>query len=108
MIAEKLRTALTECQLHADILAQDLGEHGAANYQAEDILAGLSPPTVRLLDQLAYRFAKLQDTMGERVLPLLLEGAEEPLPPSATFAEKTATAGAARIYTLGRQLAAAA
>jgi hypothetical protein len=88
MIAEKLKAAMVECRLHADILEQDLVEHGAAEYRPEDIVAGLPRQTVRLLDQLAYRFAKLQDTLGEKVLPLLLEGAQEPLPPSATFAEK--------------------
>lgn len=32
---------------------------------------------IRYLDQLAYRFGKLQDTMGEKVLPLILEIAQE-------------------------------
>ncbi len=42
----------------------------------------------RLLNQLAYRFIKLQDTLGERVLPGLLVLKGEPLAESATFAEK--------------------
>ena len=42
----------------------------------------------RLLDQSACRFMKLQDSLGERVLPGILTLAQEPLPPEATFAEK--------------------
>ena len=46
----------------------------------------------RLRDQSACRFMKLQDSLGERVLPGILTQAQaqaqEPLPPEATFAEK--------------------
>ena len=42
----------------------------------------------RLLDQAAYRFMKLQDSLGEKVLPGLLAVTVDPLPPAATFAEK--------------------
>ena len=43
---------------------------------------------LRLLDQMAYRFAKLQGALGERVLPLMLDLAEEPLEPDTPFAQK--------------------
>lgn len=42
----------------------------------------------RLLDRLAYRFAKLQDTLGERCLSGISSLTEEPLAPTAAFAEK--------------------
>mgnify|MGYP003897324415 CR=1 FL=1 len=42
----------------------------------------------RLLDQAAYRFMKLQDSLGEKVLPGILELTLDPLPPEASFAEK--------------------
>ena len=43
---------------------------------------------LRLLDQMAYRFAKLQATLGEQILPALFERAEEPMAPDAPFAQK--------------------
>lgn len=39
----------------------------------------------RLLDQIAYRFGKLQGSLGEKVLPGLLLVAQEPVAPEATF-----------------------
>lgn len=36
----------------------------------------------------AARFMKLQDVLGERVLPALLEATLDPLPPEAPFAQK--------------------
>lgn len=42
----------------------------------------------RLLDQLAYRISKLQDSLGEKVLPGLIDLAEEPLPEDSPFAVK--------------------
>ena len=42
----------------------------------------------RLLDQIADRFGKLQDSLGEKVLPGLLLAAQEPVAPEATFIEK--------------------
>lgn len=40
------------------------------------------------MDQAAYRFMKLQDVLGEKVLPALLEATLDPLPPEASFAQK--------------------
>ena len=42
----------------------------------------------RVLNQVAYRFAKLQDSMGQKVLPILLELTQEPIATDASFAEK--------------------
>lgn len=84
---EKLAAALEECALHARILEEDLAEHGEVSYDAETVTR-MDRASLRLLDQMAYRFSKLQDAMGQKVLPLLLERAEEPLPPDATFATK--------------------
>ena len=84
---EKLSAAMRECAAHAEILREDLGEHGDRRYGPEDVPAQSRDQT-RLLDQIAYRFGKLQDSMGEKVLPLMLELAEEPIAPSAPFAQK--------------------
>lgn len=79
--------ATNECALHAAILREDLAELGAVHYDAAQIIA-LSRSSLRLLDQMAYRFGKLQSTLGERVMPLLLELAEEPMAPETPFAQK--------------------
>lgn len=84
---EKLSAAMAECQLHARVLADALDELGEAQFTAETVL-DLTKETRRLLDQMAYRYAKLQDTLGEKCLPGLLWVIEEPIPPTATFAEK--------------------
>ncbi len=86
-LREKLAAARKECALHAAILREDLVEHGTVRYDAKRI-DELSRSQLRLLDQMAYRFGKLQSTLGERVMPLLLEMAEEPLAPETTFAQK--------------------
>lgn len=83
----KLAAALAECILHAEILAEDLNEHGEPAYTAAS-LDTLDKARRRLLDQMAYRFTKLQVTLGEQVLPLLLEQAEEPLADDTPFAQK--------------------
>lgn len=71
----------------ANVLADALKDLGDTHFYA-DTVPNLPRETRRLLDQLAYRYTKLQDTLGERCLPGLLLMTEEPIPPSATFAEK--------------------
>lgn len=82
-----LPAALAECRLHAEVLAEALSDLSPAVFTAEDV-ARLASDQRRVLDQLAYRFGKLQDSMGEKVLPAVLDLVQEPLPPGATFAEK--------------------
>jgi hypothetical protein len=83
----KLETAIKECALHAEILVEALDEHGESKYSAST-LESLNKSRLRLLDQMAYRFTKLQATLGEQVLPMLLDVAEEPLADDAPFAQK--------------------
>jgi len=40
------------------------------------------------LDQLAYRYMKLQDTLGQKVFPLVIEVTKEPVPPETPFMQK--------------------
>lgn len=88
MSPDKFAAALQEAGLHAQVLSealtqvQDERPFGAPSVRA---MAGL---VRQRLDQTAYRFMKLQDTLGERVLPGLLELADEPLADSATFQQK--------------------
>ncbi len=83
----KLEASIAECRLHAAVIVEALVELGSREFTAESV-QNPSKDQRRLLDQLAYRFGKLQDSMGEKCLPGLLAVAEEPLPPNATFAEK--------------------
>jgi hypothetical protein len=53
-----------------------------------EMAATVDPDRRRWLDQAAYRFMKLQDSLGEKVLPGLLAATLDPLPPEATFAER--------------------
>jgi hypothetical protein len=84
----KLNAALAECRPHAATLAGAMREAELLRPVTAERAQSLDDPTRRLLDQLAYRFTKLQDTLGEKVLPGLLERAEEPLAPDALFGEK--------------------
>lgn len=83
---DKLRAALAECAMHAQVLA-DAAALLPPRFGAEDI-PGIDSALRRVLDQAAYRYMKLQDSLGERVLPGLLELAQEPLPPEVPFAQK--------------------
>jgi hypothetical protein len=69
------------------VLQEARAEIGGRRFAPESV-DDISSETRRLLDQLAYRFGKLQDTLGLRVLPGLLDLSEEPLPESTPFGEK--------------------
>lgn len=88
MSAAKLASASTECALHAEILRAALVGLGVDRKFDELSVVSMDDETRRFLDQAAYRFAKLQDTLGERFLPLLLDMAGEAFPESTTFAVK--------------------
>lgn len=79
---------LNECRLHAEVLAEALKEADAWLPLNAEAMERLTKEQLRVLDQLAYRFTKLQDTMGQKVLPTILELAQEPIASDATFAEK--------------------
>ena len=84
----KLAAALAECGLHAQVLAQALDEVQPLLPFDAAAAAAINPLQRRLLDQIAYRFGKMQDSLGEKVLPGLLLAAQEPVAPEATFIEK--------------------
>ncbi len=84
----KLAAALAECGLHAQVLAQALDEAQPLLPFNANTVSAINPLQRRLLDQIAHRFAKLQDSLGEKVLPGLLLAAQEPVAPEATFIEK--------------------
>lgn len=82
----KLDAALAECGLYAQVL----GDAAAALPEvfSAEMAATVDADRRRWLDQAAYRFTKLQDSLGEKVLPGLLAATLDPLPPDATFAER--------------------
>ena len=84
---EALQAILKECRTHAEVLQEAKEELGDTRFD-ENTVTHISVQQRRLLDQLAYRFSKLQDSMGMKLLPMLLDLAEEPIPEDATFAEK--------------------
>ena len=83
---QSMRIYLAECEIHAEVLKQGLID--LQKYLPLSIKVEIEKDTLRILDQIAYRFAKLQDSMGEKVLPLILVLAQEPIAVNATFVEK--------------------
>ena len=74
---DKLSVALWEADRHAAALADALTEWNA---KAVGSLAQLEADRmlVRLSDQLLFRFTKLQDSLGERLVPATLQHLAEP------------------------------
>lgn len=83
-----MRIYLSECRLHVEVLAEALAETRQWLPFTPDSVQHIEKVQLRILDQVAYRFTKLQDTMGQKVLPTILDLAQEPIAPDATFAEK--------------------
>lgn len=79
---------LGECNLHVKVLAEALAEVCKWLPFSAGTTQRLTKEQLRILDQIAYRFTKLQDTMGQKVLPTILDLAQEPITPDATFVEK--------------------
>ena len=83
-----MRIYLGECRLHVEVLAEALAEARQWQPFTPDSVQHIEKEQLRVLDQVAYRFTKLQDTMGQKVLPAILDLAQEPIAPDATFVEK--------------------
>lgn len=66
-----LAQALTLCHGHLDALQDALGDMQSRQLTLAD-LDHLSSADRRLLDQFAYRYTRLQDDMGGRLMPALL------------------------------------
>ena len=84
---QEVEAALGECRRHAAILREAKAGIGTTTFAPESVEA-ISGAVLRLLDQSAYRFGKLQDTLGLRLLPGILDLSEEPLPEETPFAQK--------------------
>lgn len=79
----KLKSVLSECESH--ILRLESASRKLESYFPlnEDAFKCLNEDLVTLIDQLIYRFTKLQDTIGQRLFPVLysiLENDNSPRP----------------------------
>ena len=73
----RLASAAWECDRHRAALDTALAEwHAGATPGSAQLEA--DPGLRRLTDQILYRFTKLQDTMGERLIPAMLGWLQEP------------------------------
>lgn len=77
IITLKLQPALAECELHRKRLHQAWLEASAFSAFKADTNVLPTDAEVRTLDQLVYRFGRLQDAMGTRLLPALLQLTQE-------------------------------
>ena len=73
----RLAAALWECDRHRLILYEALSEWQALDIPNSQALEQDSSLR-RLTDQIIYRFTKLQDAMGERLVPAVLGWLREP------------------------------
>jgi hypothetical protein len=83
---QSMQIYLAECALHAEVLNEGLAD--VNKWMPLMVSKRLDKELLRILDQIAYRFTKLQDSMGEKVLPLILVLAQEPISSGAMFVEK--------------------
>lgn len=73
----KLAAVLWEADRHLDTLAEALAAWNAAPASTLQALES-DRGRVRIMDQLLFRFIKLQDTVGERLIPATLASLDEP------------------------------
>lgn len=75
--AQKLNTAIWEADRHLDILTDALRDWDAA--PATDYAELESDRArIRIVDQILFRYTKLQDALGERLIPATLAVLREP------------------------------
>ncbi len=77
IIEFKLQPALAECALHRQRLHQAWLEASGFDAFKKATPTPLSDDEVRTLDQLVFRFGRLQDAIGTRLLPALLRLTQE-------------------------------
>ena len=79
LVAVKIKQLVSECELHQKRIQHALEKLknfmplDAENYKT------LNDEQVEALDQFLFRFAKLQDAIGQRLFTYILEAQEEPV-----------------------------
>lgn len=79
-----LRQTHAICMGHLDALQDALGDLSLRALSAQDY-ADLSKSDRRLLDQFAYRYTRLQDDMGARLMPAILKALGEDVGPMSAL-----------------------
>ena len=79
-----LQQSLALCQGHADAL-QDALQDIQARAMGVDDYTNLSKQDRRLLDQFAYRYTRLQDDMGAKLMPSVLKALGEDVAPMSAI-----------------------
>lgn len=79
-----LQQVFSICNTHSEALRDALHDLQPRNLQTMEILHP-SKEDRRLLDQFAYRYIRLQDDMGARLLPAILRAQEEDIANMATI-----------------------
>ena len=108
VITYKLQPALVECEQHQRRLHSAWVEAKDFSYWMNDGVE-LNDDQVRTLDQLLFRFGKLQDAIGSRLLPATLQLVEEwqehePFLDKLNRAEKLGMLPSARQWQMLREL----
>ncbi len=81
--AATIESALSECGSHIEKLERGHKLLGDFFPLSDNSLKKCSPEQIEHIDQFIYRFTKLQDSMGTRLLPSLhavMEGNSSPIP----------------------------
>jgi hypothetical protein len=79
-----LQQSLVLCQGHADALQEALQDIHARDMDL-DGFTNLSKQDRRLLDQFAYRYTRLQDDMGAKLMPAVLKALGEDVAPMSAL-----------------------
>ncbi len=77
IVAFKLVPAMKECESHRARLNSAWGEAAEFPQLREGATDPLAESQIRTLDQLVFRFGKLQDAIGTRLLPAMLQLLQE-------------------------------
>ncbi|HNX25766.1 MAG TPA: hypothetical protein PKG60_17090 [Spirochaetota bacterium] len=83
IIITKIESSISECDSHLQKISRAFTGLNPVFPLTELTLKNLADETVTLLDQFLYRFIKLQDAMGTRLIPViagLIYGNNDPRP----------------------------
>lgn len=74
---DKLKEALLMCSIHSERMSFALNKIKRHFPLDREIYLQLQPEELSFFDQLVFRFSKLQDSMGNRLFPAILENLGE-------------------------------
>jgi hypothetical protein len=74
---EKLKIIIETCNIHRERMLYAQSNLETIFPVSPDNMKSLTADQITLTDQLIYRFSQLQDTIGNKLFPLILEGLGE-------------------------------